>query len=63
MRSDGCPDRALVTLAPVGPANAASPQARCPGQELSALPPELGADLGAEISEFAHADRENCSEK
>jgi len=32
-------------------------------QELSALPPELGADLGAEISEFAHADRENCSEK
>ena len=67
---------ALVTLAPVVPANAASPQARCPGQELSALPqarcpgqelsalpPELGADLGAEISEFAHADRENCSEE
>jgi len=63
MRSDGCPDRALVTLAPVVPANAASPQARCPGQELSALPPELGADLGAEISEFAHGDRENCSEE
>ena len=52
---------ALVTLAPVVPANAVSPQARCPGQELSALAPELGADLGAEISEFAQADRENCS--
>jgi len=51
-----------VTLAPVVPANAASLQARCPGQELSALPPELGAD-GAEISEFAHTDRENCSEE
>ena len=67
--ADGCPDRALVTLVPAVPANAASPQARCPrqelspGQELSALAPELGADLGAEISEFAHADRENCSEE
>jgi hypothetical protein len=48
-------------LAPVVPANAVSPQARCPGQELSAVAPELGADLGAEISEFAQADRENCS--
>jgi hypothetical protein len=40
----------LVTLAPVVPANAASPQASCPGQELSALAPVLGADLGAFIS-------------
>jgi hypothetical protein len=41
---------ALATLVPTGPANAASPQASCPGQELSALAPELGADLGAFIS-------------
>jgi hypothetical protein len=40
---------ALVTLVPAGRANAAS-QASCPGQELSALAPELGADLGAFIS-------------
>jgi len=63
MRSDHVPTGALVTLAPVVPANATLPQARCLGQELSALPPELGADLDAEISEFAHADRENCSEE
>ena len=73
---------ALVTLAPAVPASAASPQASCPGQELSALAPVLGADLGAfisfearnpelegrknfgaEISEFAHADRQNCPEE
>ena len=41
---------AFVTLAPAVPANAASPQASCPGQELSALAPVLGADLGGFIS-------------
>ena len=73
---------ALVTLAPAVPASAALPQASCPGQELSALAPVLGADLGAfisfearnpelegrknfgaEISEFAHADRQSCPEE
>ena len=73
---------ALVTLAPAGPANAAAPQASCPGQELSALAPALCAELGAfisfearnpelegrknfgaEISEFAHADRRDCPEE
>jgi hypothetical protein len=72
----------LLTLAPAGTANAASPQASCPGQELSTLAPVLGADLGAfisfearypelegrksfgaEISEFAHADRQECPEE
>jgi hypothetical protein len=41
---------ALLTLVPAAPANAASPQASCPGQELSALAPVLGTDLGAFIS-------------
>jgi hypothetical protein len=73
---------ALMTLAPAVPANAASPQASCPGQELSALAPVLGSDLGAfisfearnpelegrknfgaEINEFAHADRQACPEE
>jgi hypothetical protein len=40
----------LATLAPVAPAGAASPQASCPGQEVSALAPVLGSDLGAFIS-------------
>jgi hypothetical protein len=40
----------LMTLAPSAPASAATPQASCPGQELSALAPALGADLGAFIS-------------
>jgi hypothetical protein len=72
----------MVTLAPAGPASAASPQASCPGQELSTLAPVLGADLGAflsfearnpelegrksfgaEISEFALADRQDCPEE
>jgi hypothetical protein len=72
----------IVTLAPAPPASAASPQASCPGQELSTLAPVLGADLGAfvsfearypelegrksfgaEISEFAHADRQACPEE
>jgi hypothetical protein len=72
----------LAMLAPAAPANAASPNASCPGQELSALAPVLGADLGAfisfeaqnpelegrknfgaEISEFAHADRADCPEE
>jgi len=73
---------ALVTLAPAVPASAVSLQASCPGQQLSALAPVLGADLGAfisfearnpelegrknfgaEISEFAHADRQSCPEE
>jgi len=32
------------------PAEAASPTASCPGQELSALGPVLGSDLGAFIA-------------
>jgi hypothetical protein len=40
----------LVTAMPVGAASAASPAASCPGQELSALAPELGADLGTFLS-------------
>jgi hypothetical protein len=41
---------AVVMLVPTEPASAASPHASCPGQELSGLAPELGADLGAFIS-------------
>ena len=40
----------LVTAAPAVPAAAAAPAASCPGQELSALAPVLGSDLGAFIS-------------
>jgi hypothetical protein len=74
---------AVMALAIASPANAATPPtASCPGQELSALAPVLGADLGAfisfearnpelegrknfgaEISAFAHADRQNCPEE
>lgn len=72
----------LVTVVPTGVARAASPGASCPGQELSALAPVLGTDLGAfisfearhpelegqpsfgaEVSEFAHADRGDCPEE
>jgi hypothetical protein len=41
---------ALVTAIPAMPAHAASPNASCPGQELSALGPALGSQLGAAIS-------------
>ena len=73
---------AFVMAAPTGAAKAATPHASCPGQELSALGPVLGADLGAfisfearhpelegrpsfgaEVSEFAHADRAECPEE
>jgi hypothetical protein len=40
---------ALVMAGPTGPASAATSHASCPGQELSALGPMLGADLGAFI--------------
>jgi hypothetical protein len=43
----------LVVAVPTGAARAASPRASCPGQELSALAPTLGADLGAFISNEA----------
>jgi len=41
---------ALVTLVPAAPADAASPSASCPGQELSAIAPVFRADLGGFIS-------------
>jgi hypothetical protein len=63
MRSDGCPDRGLVTLAPVAGERRVAVGALSRTGAVSALPPEFGADLGAEISLFAHADRENCSEE
>jgi hypothetical protein len=37
-------------VVPATPAAAASPVASCPGQELSALGPVLGSDLGAFIA-------------
>ena len=40
----------LVAVVPAPPAGAASPAASCPGQELSALGPALGADVGAFIA-------------
>jgi hypothetical protein len=58
--------RAIVLFAatfamfvPVVHADAASPGASCPGQELSTLGPELGSDLGAFISfEARHPELE-----
>jgi hypothetical protein len=41
---------ALVTAVAASPVNAASPNASCPGEELSVLGPALGAQLGAAIS-------------
>jgi hypothetical protein len=41
---------AAIAALPVAPAIAAAPQASCPGQELSALGPVLGSDLGAFIA-------------
>jgi hypothetical protein len=40
----------IVVALPTAPAIAASPQASCPGQELSMLGPALGSDLGAFIA-------------
>jgi hypothetical protein len=40
----------LAAFAPAVPASAAPPNPSCPGQELSALAPELGADLGGFVS-------------
>ena len=40
----------IVAALPTAPAIAASPRASCPGQELSALGPALGSDLGAFIA-------------
>jgi hypothetical protein len=40
----------LMTAVPALPAQAASPVASCPGQELSVLGPALGSELGAAIS-------------
>jgi hypothetical protein len=73
---------ALSIAVPTGAASAVSPSSSCPGQELSALAPVLGADLGAfisfearnpelegrpnfgaEVSELAQADREDCPEE
>jgi len=40
-----------VTLTVAAPVNAAAPPiASCPGQELSAIAPELGSDLGAFVA-------------
>ena len=41
---------ALVVAVPATPAQAAAPNASCPGQELSVLGPALGSQLGAAIS-------------
>lgn len=41
---------ALMTTATASPVQAASPNASCPGQELSVLGPALGSQLGAAIS-------------
>jgi hypothetical protein len=41
---------ALVTVVAASPVRAASPNASCPGQELSVLGPALGSQLGAAIS-------------
>jgi hypothetical protein len=41
---------ALAMAGTMTPAAAATPQASCPGQELSALGPVLGSDLGAFIA-------------
>jgi hypothetical protein len=41
---------ALATVAPAVPAKAASPQASCPGQELSAIAPVFRAGTGGFIS-------------
>lgn len=41
---------AAIGALPAAPAIAAAPQASCPGQELSALGPVLGSDLGAFIA-------------
>ena len=41
---------ALVTAIPAAPAQAASPTASCPGQELSVLGPALGSELGSAIA-------------
>ena len=41
---------ALLAAVPAMPAQAASPKASCPGQELSVLGPALGSQLGAAIS-------------
>jgi hypothetical protein len=41
---------AAIAALPSAPAIAAAPQASCPGQELSALGPVLGSDLGAFIA-------------
>jgi hypothetical protein len=41
---------AMAAVLPTAPAMVASPRASCPGQELSALAPVLGSDLGAFIS-------------
>jgi hypothetical protein len=50
---------AFVVAMPTGPANAASPKASSPGQELSALAPLLGAELGGFISfEARHPELE-----
>jgi hypothetical protein len=49
----------LVMAVPTGTARAASPKASCPGQELSALAPLLGAELGGFISfEARHPELE-----
>ena len=49
----------LVALAPAAPASAASPNASCPGQELSVLGPALGSQLGAAVSfEARHPELE-----
>jgi hypothetical protein len=40
----------LMTAVPALPAQAATPTASCPGQELSVLGPALGSELGAAIS-------------
>ena len=50
---------ALAMAVPAAHANAASPSASCPGQELSALGPLLDSDLGAFISyEARHPELE-----
>jgi hypothetical protein len=50
---------AFAMAVPAAHASAASPSASCPGQELSALGPALGSDLGAFISfEARHPELE-----
>jgi hypothetical protein len=41
---------AMMTAVPALPVQAASPNASCPGQELSILGPALGSQLGEAIS-------------